>query len=143
MKHGPEPRVFTHSIRVPYAHVDQMSMVYYANYFVYFEMARSELLREAGVPYPEMEKRGVLLPVVAAHCDYRKPARYDDLLVVRSRCTEIRGPRLRIEYEVLRGPECLVTGYTEHVCLSPSGKVLKPVPEIRGLVSGTERAAGT
>ena len=82
---GEEARVFEHSVRVPYAHTDQMAMVYYANYFVYFEMARSELLREAGVAYPEMEKRGVLLPVVAAHCEYRKAARYDDLLSIRSR----------------------------------------------------------
>jgi acyl-CoA thioester hydrolase len=110
-------------------------MVYYANYFVYFEMARSELLREAGIPYPKLEERGVLLPVVAAHCEYKKPARYDDLLQIVSRCAEIRGPRLRIEYEVSRDGDLLAEGFTEHVCLTPQGRVLRPVPEICALVS--------
>jgi len=134
-------RVFEHSIRVPYAHTDQMAMVYYANYFVYFEMARSELLRETGIPYPELERRGVLLPAVEAHCEYRKPARYDDLLLIRSRCVEIRGPRLRIEYEVSRDGDLIAEGHTEHVCMTPQGKVLKPVPEIRALVAGTRPPA--
>ena len=120
------PMEFKHTIRVPYAHTDQMGVVYYANYLVYFEMARSEMLREAGTPYGELEKRGVVLPVVEAHTVYRSPARFDDLLELRTRCTEIRGVRLRIEYEVLRGEELLATGYTDHVCVSPAGKVLKP-----------------
>lgn len=126
-------KTFRFSLRVPYAHVDQMAVVYYANYFVYFEMARADMLREAGIPYTEMEKRGVLLPVVEAHCEYRKPARYDDLLVVVSRCSQ-KGPCLRIEYEVKRDDDVLVTGYTEHVCLSPEGKVLRPAPELKKLV---------
>jgi len=129
-------RVFEHSIRIPYAHTDQMGMVYYANYFVYFEMARSEMLREAGIPYAELERRGVLLPVVEARCEYRKPARYDDLLLIRSRCTEIHGPRLHIEYEVSRNGDLIAEGHTEHVCMTPQGRVLKPVPEIRSLAGG-------
>ncbi len=129
-------RVFRREIRVPYAHVDQMRVVYYANYFVYFEMARSELLREAGMPYGEMERRGVMLPVVEAHCDYRRPARYDDLLVILSRCVSLKGPRLRIEYEVQREGETLATGHTVHVCLSPDGKVLRPSAELQALVEG-------
>jgi acyl-CoA thioester hydrolase len=110
-----------------------MGFVYYAHYFVYFEMARADMLREAGIPYTEMENRGIMLPVVDAHCEYRKPARYDDLIVVVSRCSQ-KGPRLRIEYEIKRGDEILVTGYTEHVCLSPEGKVLRPAPELKRLV---------
>lgn len=129
-----DPRVFRFEIRVPYAHVDQMRVVYYANYFVYFEMARSELLREAGMPYPEMERRGVMLPVVEAHCDYRRPARYDDLLVILSRCVSLKGPRLKIDYEVRHEGETLATGHTVHVCLSPDGKVLRPSAELQGLV---------
>lgn len=121
---------------MPYAHVDQMRVVYYANYFVYFEMARAKLLREAGIPYPEMERRGVMLPVVEAHCDYRRPAHYDDRLVVLSRCVSLKGPRLRIEYEVQRDGEVLATGHTVHACVSPQGKVLKPTPELQALVGG-------
>jgi acyl-CoA thioester hydrolase len=126
-------RIFEHTVRVPYAHVDQMGFVYYAHYFVYFEMARSEMLREAGLPYPEMERRGVLLPVVEARCQYRKPARYDDALRIRTRCTGFRGPRLCLEYEISREGEVLATGATEHVCMSRDGKVLRPVPELRRL----------
>jgi len=126
-------KVFRHSIRVPYAHTDQMRFVYYANYLVYFEMARSELLREVGLPYAELEKRGVFLPVVEAHCEYKTPAHFDDLLVVSSRCS-IQGPRIRISYEVNRDQELIVTGHTVHVCLSPEGKVLRPIPELRLLL---------
>jgi len=129
----PPQKIFRYSVRVPYAHVDQMGFVYYAHYLVYFEMARADMLREAGIPYPEMERRGIRLPVVEAHCEYRKPARYDDLLDIVSRCSQ-QGPRLRIEYEMKRGDEAIVTGYTEHVCLSPEGKVLRPAPELKRLM---------
>ncbi len=130
-------KVYKFSLRVPYAHIDKMGFVYYANYLVYFEMARADLLREAGMPYTEIEKHGIMLPVVEAHCVYRKPANYDDLLVVLSKCVAIEGPRLRIEYEIRRetpAPELIATGYTEHVCCSMEGKVLKPIPEVRKLV---------
>ena len=72
----PVPKVFLHEVRVPYAHVDQMGVVYYANYLVYFEMARSEMMREAGMPYSELEARGLRLPVIEAHCEYKAPARF-------------------------------------------------------------------
>jgi len=132
--HTEQHRTFLCPLRVPYADTDQMGVVYYANYLVYFEMARSALLREVGLPYGELEKRGVYLPVVEAHCEYRKPARFDDLIEVRTRCTAIRGTRLHIEYELVRGGELLATGYTEHVCMGRDGKVSRPVPEVRGLV---------
>ncbi|MDD4870319.1 MAG: thioesterase family protein [Kiritimatiellae bacterium] len=133
-----EKRIFRHSVRVPYAHVDQMGFVYYANYFVYFEMARAELLREAGMPYTDMEKRGVMLPVVTANCEYKKPAHFDDLLNIETRCTAINGTRLRIEYVITRGDNVIVTGYTEHICMSSEGKVLRPVPELKKLIHGTD-----
>lgn len=130
-----DKRIFIHSIRVPYAHTDQMGYVYYANYLVYFEMARAEFLREVGLPYVDMEKRGVMLPVVEAHCVYRKPAHFDDLLEIRSCCTGIKGPRLHIEYEILRNKERIAEGWTEHVCVRMNdGKVLRPVDELRKLV---------
>jgi acyl-CoA thioester hydrolase len=128
-------RMFTHTVRVPYAHTDQMGVVYYAHYLVYFEMARAELLREVGVPYGELEARGVLLPVVDAHCEYMKSARFDDCLEVLSRCS-LEGIRLRVDYEVRRGVDRIATGYTHHVCMGRDGKVLRPVPEIVKLASG-------
>ena len=64
-----DKKIFKHEVRVPYAHVDQMGVVYYANYLVYFEMARSEMLREAGMPYGDLEEKGLRLPVVEARCE--------------------------------------------------------------------------
>ena len=135
-------RVFEHSVRVPYAHVDKMGFVYYANYLVYFEMARAEMLRQAGVPYPALEEKGVFLPVVESFCEYLRPANYDDLLVTRLQCSR-RGARLHIEYDMCRTvsgtrgglsePEPVARGYTDHVCMSRDGRVLKPVPELRVL----------
>ncbi|MBT3194349.1 MAG: acyl-CoA thioesterase [Verrucomicrobia bacterium] len=121
------------TIFVPYADIDAMGIVYYANYLVYFEVARAALLREVGLPYGEMEAAGVMLPVVESHCEYKKSAHYDDELVVYSTCLPFKGPRLRIEYEVRRGRDLIATGYTHHVCMSPDGKVLRPTPELVSL----------
>ena len=129
-----KPRVFEHKLYVPYADIDQMGFVYYANYLVYFEMARAALLRESRMPYLEMEREGVMLPVVESHCNYRKPAHYDDCLTVKTRLIGFKGPRLRIEYEVCRDEEILATGHTVHICMSPDGKVLRPTPALRALV---------
>jgi acyl-CoA thioester hydrolase len=132
--------VFTHKIRVPYGHTDQMGFVYYAHHFLYFEMARSEMLRSCELPYGELERKGIRLPVVESHCEYEKPARFDDELTVVSRC-RFEGPRLRVEYELKRGDERLATGYTCHVCMTADGRVTRPVPELRRLVQ-PESAAG-
>lgn len=141
-----EVQSFKLSVRVPYAHVDQMGVVYYAHYLVYFEMARGELLRKAGMPYGDMEKAGVLLPAVEAHCVYKKPARFDDLLDITISRVEIRGTRVRLDYEVTRGEVMIATGYTDHVCMSPEGRVLRPVPELKKLAelcpSSTLRVSG-
>jgi len=112
-----EERTFKHFVRVPYAHTDQMRFVYYANYLIYFEMARAEMLREAGLPYGELETQGIFLPVVEAHCEYKAPAHYDDQLEIVSRC-QIQGVRLRVEYKVSRGEDLIVTGHTVHACVS-------------------------
>lgn len=124
---------FKYQVRVPYAHVDQMGVVYYAHYLVYFEMARGELLRRAGMPYGDLERGGVMLPVVESHCVYRKPAKFDDLLDVIIKGVESRGIRVRIEYEVKRDEDLVATGYTDHVCMSREGKVMRPVPELKKL----------
>ena len=74
----------TSRVRVRYAETDKMGVVYYANYFVWFEVGRTDLLRGAGWSYREMEGDGISLPVIEAHCDYRQPARYDDELEIRT-----------------------------------------------------------
>jgi acyl-CoA thioester hydrolase len=112
-------------VRVRYADTDQMKMVYYARYFEYFEESRSDLLRLIGMPYPEIERIGYFLPVIEAHAQYLRPARYDDLLVVRAMVKEIPQARIRIEYELINDAtrELLATGHTVHTFVSAaSGK---------------------
>jgi len=111
--------------RVPYADVDQMGFVYYANYLVYFERARNELLRECGTPYLELEEQGIMLPVIEAHCEYKKPAYYDDKIAIVACAEEIKGIRAKLSCEIFRDNELLVKGYTWHVSTTPQGKPCK------------------
>lgn len=110
----------TTDIRVRYADTDQMKFVYYAKYFEYFEQGRSDLLRDIGLPYPQIEAMGLFLPVIEAHAKYKKAARYDDLLHVVTYFREIPVARIRLEYEILRDGETepIVEGYTVHTFLN-------------------------
>ena len=114
--------------RVPYADTDQMSVVYYANYLTYFERSRTEMLRDAGVPYSEMEKQGYFLPVAEAACKYRASATYDSLLTFRSYVQEIRGVRMTIASEVWNGDKLLVEGYVVLACIGSNKRPVR-VPE--------------
>ena len=107
-------------IRVRYADTDQMKMVYYGKYFEYFEQARSELLREIGLPYSEIEESGIYLPVIEAFAKYRRSARYDDLITVESVVDEIPVARVRISYKIFAADdlEAIIEGYTVHSFLN-------------------------
>jgi len=109
----------TSHIRVRYADTDQMKFVYYAKYFEYFEQGRSDLLRAIGVPYPEIEKRGMFLPVIEAHAEYFSSAHFDDLLEVVTVLKTIPSSTIRIEYELRNAEtkELLSKGYTVHCFL--------------------------
>ena len=89
-------------MRVRYADTDQMGVVYYANYLVWFEIGRTEWLRDAGWNYRDMEETGVSLPVIEAHCEYRQPARYDDEIEIRTTATAMTPARLRFDYQAVR-----------------------------------------
>ena len=89
------------TIRVRYADTDKMGVVYNGNYLRYFEIGRTELLRHIGVPYAQLEAQGALLPVIEAHIEYLRPARYDDLLTVRTTYAVDRSPVLRLAYEIV------------------------------------------
>ena len=119
------------SYRVPYADTDQMGVVYYANYLIYFERVRNELLREHSIPYTELEAQGVMLPVVEAYCKYISSAHYDDLLTIRGWVDQIKGVRIKIACEVLRGDERLMLGHTVHACMSPEGRLVRPPQELK------------
>ena len=111
--------------RVPYADTDQMGVVYYANYLEYFERSRTEMLRSIGLPYRELEERGVIFPVREAHCDYLASARYDDLLIFRSWVEEARGARLKVATEIYCEDKLLVKGYVVLVSINPERKIIR------------------
>src|SRR5438105_3301765 len=91
------------TIRVRYAETDQMGLLHHANYLVYFEQARTELLRAMGLSYKDMEEQGFFLVVIKVEIRYRKPARYDDLLTIRTRLARMTGAKIEHSYEVLCG----------------------------------------
>ena len=110
-------------VRVRYAETDCMGVVYYANYLVWFEVGRTDWLRDTGQSYRDMESDGVQLPVIEAHCEYRKPARYDDDLEIRTRATRLTPVRIRFDYEIVRGgDDILVVGHTIHAALDARGR---------------------
>lgn len=111
-------------VRVRYAETDQMGVVYHANYLVWFEVGRTDLLRSFGWTYREMEATGVRLPVLEAHCEYRRPARYDDELEIHTHGRLLSPVRLEFTYEVrLKEDHGLVaTGYTRHAAVDLSGR---------------------
>lgn len=115
--------------RVPYADTDQMQVVYYANYFVYFERLRNELIRATGLPYTEVEESGVMFPVYEANCVYHSSARYDDLLQITGWLEWAQGSRFHIRYRIENGQkELLVTGHTTHVVVSIEGNKPRRIP---------------
>lgn len=98
-------------VRVRYAETDQMGVVYHGNYAQYFEMGRVEWLRNLGVSYKSMEEEGIMLPVVSLTMNYRKPARYDDLLTVRTIFKKQESVKIEFDYEILNeAGELLTTG---------------------------------
>ncbi|NQT90726.1 MAG: acyl-CoA thioesterase [Candidatus Omnitrophica bacterium] len=113
----------TATIRVRYKETDQMQVVYYSNYLVWFEVARTELFRERGHLYSRIEKElGLRLMVVEAQCRYLKPAKYDDLIDVDCRLSKIGASSLVFEYIVKRGEDTLAEGKTVHVFTDANAK---------------------
>ena len=105
-----------------------MGFLHHANYFAYFEIGRTELLRAAGGNYRQMEADGLLVVVVKAECRFRRPARYDDLLRLRTTITRVTQAKIEHEYELFRDGECLAIGNVTLACVDRTGRV-QPVPE--------------
>ena len=121
-------------IRVIYGDTDAMGNAYYGNYLKWFEVGRSEWFRKSGMTYRELESGGVYLPVIEAHCSYKKPAFYDDVLTIAT-SFKFSGPaRLRFDYEIMRDGEILADGYTVHVCVNRERKVLKPPAYLKNVL---------
>ena len=118
------------TIRVRYAETDQMGVVYHSNFYIWFEIGRVELFRQLGFAYKDMEQKDDCFIVVAeSKCRHARPARYDDVLRVRTRIAEARTRTIRFEYEVLNDAtrESLATGETLHVICGKDGRP-KPLP---------------
>ena len=121
---------FSFKYRVPYADTDQMGVVYYANFLVFFERARNEFFREIEYPYSKLEEEGFMLPVVEAHVDYKNPAKYDDLLSITVNSTNIKGCRVRVENEILNeSGDLICKGYTIHCFICSDSRKPVRVPE--------------
>ncbi|WP_010496151.1 acyl-CoA thioesterase [Paenibacillus elgii] len=129
-----------HTLRVRYQETDQMGVVYHANYLNWFEVGRTEMIRELGLPYQALETRGLLLPVIEADLKFRSPARYDDLVTINTKIVELTSLRIRFAYEIKRGEELLVTGGTQHVWLNQDWKPVRidrDVPDLYALLAKT------
>lgn len=116
-------------VRTRYAETDQMGLIYHSHYFAYFEVGRCELVRDAGFPYVALEEHGIRMPLRECGAQYRRAARYDDLLAVATRIEALTPIRLRFGYEIHRvtaeETTLLVTGFTDHLFIDTGGKPVR------------------
>jgi acyl-CoA thioester hydrolase len=130
------------TIRVRYAETDQMGVAYYANYLVWFEVARGAFCRERGIDYGEMEAGGLFLPIVEASVRYRMPARYDDEITLDIRPVELRSRTVRFAYRVVRDGKLLADGETLQVLTGRDGKPRKLSLDMLSRFAGVGAADG-
>lgn len=120
------------TIRVRYAETDRMGFLHHANFFVYFEQGRTELLRRKGLSYRDVEDAGHFLVVVDLGCKFKRPARYDDLLTLRTSVERVTHVKIVHRYEVLRDGALLAEGHSTLACVDRDGRP-QPLPEaLRG-----------
>lgn len=118
-------------IRVRYSETDAMGYLHHANYLIYFEMGRTELLRSQGGNYREIEEAGYFMVVVNMEVKYRRPARYDDVLTLKTRVARVTPAKMQHEYRILRGEELLTEAKSTLACVDRKG-VVQRLPEILG-----------
>ena len=118
---------FDHRVKIFYKDVDQMGIVYYSRYFEYFEEARTELLTSIGLGVTDVEKKGIMLPVISSHCDYLKGARFEQTIIIRTSISTEPRSKLRIDYSVFieDEKEPIATGYTEHAFVNDKGAAVR------------------
>ncbi len=113
-------------VTVRYAETDMMGIVYHANYLPWFEVARTQLLKEQGFPYRQLEADGYRIPVLEIAAKFVRPALYDDTVTIVATIREKPLLRIRIEYEIFRGEELLVTGNSAHAFCDTKGQPTRP-----------------
>jgi len=112
--------------RVIYGDTDCGKVMYYGNYFRLFEIGRTELIRSVGLSYKEIEEKdGIILPVVEAFIKYKAPAKYDDLLTIKTFLKELKPYKVVFEYKIFKNNTLLTEGYTVHVPINKKGKIIK------------------
>ena len=126
-------------IRVRYGETDQAGVVYYGNYLLYFEQGRSEHMRARGLPYSELERRGIFLTVADSYCKYLGTAAYDDLIVVRTRITKVSLTRVTFEYEIARDDtgDIICTGSTILACIDANRKPRRLPDDVKAALDVT------
>ncbi|MBU1863321.1 MAG: acyl-CoA thioesterase [Candidatus Omnitrophica bacterium] len=127
-------------IRIRYAETDQMGVCYYGNYFVWFEVSRTEYFRELGFPYTEYEKKGIFLPVGEAYCRYHKSLKYDDLITVTVWISKLKRTSMQFSYIITKKgeKEPVAEGHTTHVFVNRDMKPCRIPEEIRKNITVVE-----
>lgn len=120
-------------IRVRYQETDNMGVVYYANYLVWFEVARTEHFRSLGLVYRKLEEKGIYLMVASISCQYKSPARYDDIVKIKSWVPELKNSSFKFEYSLSVGERLIATGESIHVFTNEAGKPVRIPNEVRQL----------
>lgn len=128
-------RQTTSVVRVRYAETDKMGIVYYANYLIWFEIGRTDWLRDTGWTYRSMEEDGIQLPVIEARCEYRQGARYDDEVEIRTRARKLSPVRVQFDYEAVRRADgaVLASGHTVHAAVDRSGRPVRMPDRVKDL----------
>ena len=118
-------------VRVRYQETDQMGIVYHSNYLVWFEIARSELFRQNGLPYSKIEEQDIIMPAVRASCDYRAPAHYDEEIEIYAWVEEVRNVSVTFGYKAVRVSDdrLVVEGSTKHAYLTDKERKIVRAPE--------------
>ena len=130
---SPEGRVVETELRVRYSETDRMGIVYHGAYVAWFEVGRTEFCRAAGFPYRRMEDDGLWILVTRVECVYRRPARYDDRIIVGARMTELNGRGLAFSYEVVNeAREKVADGASRHVFADTNGRPVRAPADVVG-----------
>ena len=124
--------------RVRYADTDKMGFVYHANYFRWFEIGRSEMLRSRGASYKDIESKGFHLPLSEMYCKFNTPSQYDDILLIETSLDKHYRAGMKFDYQVFseNGDNLLASGYTKHACVDSGGRVVRPPKFLLDVIAG-------
>jgi len=121
-------------VRVRYAETDQMGVVYYANYLVWFEIARTEYFRRLGLNYTDLEKRGIYLVVAESNCAYKSPVKYDDLIRITTSLNYVKASSIEFRYELFSDNRLIAKGRTAHVFVNRKKKPVRVPVDVRHMI---------